>query len=87
MKQTKPISLLFLAKRWLFSVVLITLMSASAIAQVSVSGTILDENGVGLPGVTILEAGTSNGTITDIDGSYSLSVAANSTIGIAKFTG
>ncbi len=86
MKQTKPISLLFLAKRWLFSVVLITLMSASAIAQVSVSGTILDENGVGLPGVTILEAGTSNGTITDIDGSYSLSVAANSTIQVS-FTG
>jgi len=40
--------------------------------QVAVSGTILDETGVGLPGVNILEKGTLNGTITDVDGSYTL---------------
>lgn len=54
--------------------------------QVAVSGTILDETGVGLPGVNILEKGTLNGTITDVDGSYTLKVAANSTIMIS-FTG
>lgn len=86
MKQTKPLSLLSQAKRWLFSAVLVTLMSAAAMAQVSVSGTVLDENGVGLPGVTILEAGTNNGTITDIDGSYSLTVQPNSTLQVS-FTG
>lgn len=78
--------MLFEAKRWLFSAVLIFIMSAAAVAQVSVTGSVLDENGEGLPGVTILELGTGNGTITDIDGSYSLSVKANATIQVS-FTG
>ena len=34
----------------------------------SVSGTVIDENGETLPGVTILEQGTTNGTTTDVDG-------------------
>lgn len=86
MKQTKPLSLLFEAKRWLFSAMLIFLMSAAVVAQVTVSGVVLDENGEGLPGVTILESGTTNGTITDIDGSYSLKVEPNSNIQVS-FTG
>lgn len=43
-------------------------------AQTTVSGTVTDaSNGEGLPGVTVLVKGTSTGTITDIDGKYSLS--------------
>ena len=56
------------------------------LAQVMISGTVVDESGVGLPGVNILETGTSNGTITDLDGSYSLKVTANSTVQFS-FTG
>ena len=42
-------------------------------AQVkSVSGTVSDEAGIPLAGVSILEAGTTNGTQTDFDGNYSL---------------
>lgn len=42
----------------------------------TVSGRITDaETGEGLPGVTILEVGTTNGTITDFDGNYKLGVA------------
>ncbi len=41
-----------------------------------VQGTVTDqEAGEGLPGVNIIEKGTSNGTVTDIEGSYSLNVS------------
>lgn len=39
-----------------------------------VFGTVMDANGEPLPGVTIMIKGSSTGTITDIDGNYSLSV-------------
>ncbi|WP_038532124.1 SusC/RagA family TonB-linked outer membrane protein [Formosa agariphila] len=38
----------------------------------TVKGTITDESGMPLPGVTILVKGTANGTITDFDGNYTL---------------
>ncbi len=43
----------------------------------SISGTISDENGLPMPGVSIAVVGTSNGTQTDFDGKYSLSVSTN----------
>ncbi|WP_167605860.1 SusC/RagA family TonB-linked outer membrane protein [Maribellus sediminis] len=46
----------------------------SAYAQQTVSGTVTGDDGLGIPGVSILEQGTANGTVTDIDGKYSLSV-------------
>jgi len=52
------------------------LCAGMSFAQVfSVSGKITDsDNGEGIPGVTIKEVGTSNGTITDIEGNYKLNV-------------
>ncbi len=48
--------------------------SAAVSAQVSqVSGKVSDADGVGLPGVTVVEKGTNNGAITDIDGKYTIS--------------
>jgi len=44
-------------------------------AQVPVSGTVKDASGMGIPGVSVLEKGTTNGTITDIQGSFNFSVA------------
>lgn len=49
--------------------------AGTAWAQQTVSGTVLDENSQPLPGVTIIVKGTTNGTTTDIDGKYSLSVS------------
>lgn len=37
-----------------------------------VSGTVTDASGITIPGVTVIELGTSNGTTTDLDGKYSL---------------
>ncbi|MCR5886421.1 TonB-dependent receptor [Hymenobacter sp. J193] len=53
---------------------------------VSVSGRVLDDKGQPLPGVTVLEKGTTNGTQTDTDGNYSLSVADNATL-VFSFVG
>ena len=55
-------------------------------AQINVSGVVLDEQGSPLIGVNILEQGTANGTISDIDGSYSIGVANGATL-IFSFTG
>ena len=54
------------------------LMSLSylAIGQVTITGTITDEaTGEPLIGASVLKKGTSEGTITDIDGSFSLNSA------------
>jgi len=44
----------------------------------AVSGKVFDETGEPVPGVNILEKGTTRGTITDANGQYSLSAAENS---------
>jgi TonB-linked SusC/RagA family outer membrane protein len=53
---------------------------SSAVAQQLVTGTVTGDDGVGIPGVTVLEKGTSNGTITDVDGVYSITVSEGSTL-------
>ena len=42
-----------------------------------VTGLVTDANGEPMIGVNVTVVGTTNGTITDIDGNYSLSVASN----------
>lgn len=46
----------------------------------TVSGTITDEQGMPLPGVNVIEKGTSNGVQTDFDGNYSIEVVEGATI-------
>lgn len=42
--------------------------------QRTISGTILDSDGAPLPGASIIEVGTGNGTTSDFDGNFSLSL-------------
>lgn len=46
----------------------------SASAQRTVTGTVTDESGETVPGVNVVLKGTTNGTTTDLDGNYRLSV-------------
>jgi TonB-linked SusC/RagA family outer membrane protein len=52
--------------------VLATAKENVAAQQRAVSGKVIDESGQPLPGVTILIKGTSQGTVTDLDGNYTL---------------
>ncbi len=52
----------------------------SAFAQSSVKGRVVDTGGQPVAGVTVMVVGTSNGTMTDMDGRYSISVKAGDTI-------
>ncbi|MGB5988683.1 MAG: SusC/RagA family TonB-linked outer membrane protein [Marinifilaceae bacterium] len=52
----------------------------------SVTGTVTDQSGVGLPGVSVSVKGTSVGTNTDIDGKWALSVTSDDII-IISFVG
>ena len=54
--------------------------------QITVSGIVSDENGEALPGATIVEKGTTNGTITDIDGRFTLSVEEGAVL-LVSFVG
>ena len=42
------------------------------VVQILVSGNVTDNNGYPLPGASVIELGTSNGTTTDFDGNYDL---------------
>ena len=57
-----------------------------AVAQSTVTGNVIDDQGVPLPGATVLEVGTSNGTTTDFDGNYSITVQDGASIS-ASFVG
>lgn len=48
--------------------------------QNSVSGTVTDDNGVPLAGANIVEKGTTNGTTTDFDGNFEITVGENATL-------
>lgn len=56
---------------------------SSALIPIVVSGQVTDTDGYPMPGATVTEKGTSNGTATDIDGNYSLSVDDQSTLVIS----
>ena len=55
--------------------------------EVQVSGTVNDENGQPLPGANILEKGTTNGTTSDVNGNFSLTVMGESSVLIFSFIG
>ena len=59
-------------------------LSLSAFAQqISIKGHVVDATGEPVIGASVVEKGTTNGTITDVDGNFSLSVPTNSTLTIS----
>lgn len=53
---------------------LMALISITAVAQVTVKGTVVDQDDEPIIGASVLEAGTAAGTSTDIDGNFTLTV-------------
>lgn len=64
------------------------LLSVGAMmAQRAVSGTVSDPDGEGLIGASILVKGTATGTVTDVDGSFSINVPADAATLVVSYTG
>ena len=55
-------------------------MTVVAMAQITVSGNVKDNSGEPIIGANVLVKGTTNGTITDFDGNFSISVPSNATL-------
>lgn len=73
----KPLGLVFL----------LCLLPLWAYAQsITVKGTVKDNTGEPVIGASVVQKGTSNGIVTDIDGNFSLNVPSNSTI-VVSFIG
>jgi TonB-linked SusC/RagA family outer membrane protein len=53
----------------------------------TITGKVVDEEGATLPGVSVVAKGTTKGTVTDIDGGYSLSVPDKVTTIVFSFVG
>ncbi len=49
----------------------------------TITGTVVDAAGIPIIGANIVEAGTTNGTVTDVDGNFSLSIGDNATIKVS----
>lgn len=54
---------------------------------VDVTGQVTDENGAPLPGASVLEKGTTNGTSTDVNGNFKLSVMGANSVLVFSFIG
>lgn len=67
-------------KLWVTLALLLTLALPGFAQKITVHGYVDDELGEPLIGATVMEKGTSNGTATDIDGMFAISVDPNATL-------
>jgi TonB-linked SusC/RagA family outer membrane protein len=66
---------------------LLVAFSLSAVAQqLSISGTVTDENGESVPGAGVVVKGTTTGVVTDADGKYSVQAPTDATL-VFSFVG
>ncbi|MFY0652822.1 MAG: SusC/RagA family TonB-linked outer membrane protein [Cyclobacteriaceae bacterium] len=56
------------------------------VMEVDVSGKVTDENGQGLPGASVVVKGTTNGTTTNLEGDYSMTIPDDATL-VISFVG
>ncbi len=71
----------------LLATVLLFSLAQPLLAQRTVTGTVSSPSGETLIGVNILVKGTSTGTVTDIDGKYSLNIPSNDAVLVFSYTG
>ncbi len=75
-------------RKILMLMVLLTGFSSYLFAQQTISGNIVDKtDNSPLIGVSVYEKGTTNGTVTDFDGNYALSVAGEESVLVYSFVG
>ena len=60
--------------KYLYAILSLLIFTQLSVAQRTINGIVYDDQGVPLPGATVLQEGTNNGTTTDFDGNYSITV-------------
>ncbi|QGY43334.1 SusC/RagA family TonB-linked outer membrane protein [Maribellus comscasis] len=73
-------------KKFLFTIGFLIWVSFSMAQNIQISGKVTDESGISLPGVAVMEKGTTNGSVTNQDGIYRIATGPNSTL-IFSFMG
>ena len=68
-----------------FKIILMTFFSLSIYAQ-QFSGNVTDENGIPLPGASVIVQGTNSGVVTDFDGNFSIETSMGETL-VVSFVG
>ena len=63
------------------------LVSLADYSALPITGTVLDEQSQPLPGASVIEKGTSNGTTTDSDGKFSITVTDDNAVLVFSFIG
>lgn len=74
-------------KKITLALVLMLFSVSFVLAQRTIMGTVTGDDGEALIGATVLLKGTSTGTVTDIDGKYSIRVTGDGAILVFSFTG
>ena len=68
-------------------VAFLPMLSVAVSAQVTVSGIVRDNGNEPIIGASVMERGTANGTVTDLDGQFSLNVSSeNAVLVFSQFT-
>lgn len=80
-------SKLYLSVKWPVVLLLVCLSGAVLAQNRTITGKVTSsDDGSALPGVNILEKGTTNGTVTDANGAFSITVGSDATL-IFSFVG
>ena len=75
-------------KKFTFLFLFLSLVFAfNTYAQTTVTGTVTDEDGLSIPSVSVIVKNTLNGTISDMDGKFSLNVEKFPVTLVASFVG
>ncbi len=64
----------------LFCALLLVVTMLQGYAQTTVSGTVKEAEGEAFPGVNVIEKGTTNGVVTDIDGKFQITVGPDAVL-------
>ena len=74
----------FFAKVTLAAMVIFTLLSSASAQNRAIRGKVVDQNGLAVIGASVIAEGTTIGTVTDMDGNFSLSVPAGATLSVSS---
>jgi len=68
-----------------YFVLLLSFITLSGMAQITVTGKVTNNQGEAIPGATVVEKGTSNGTMTHTNGTFSITVSKGAILIVQAF--